>query len=200
MNADQHEVENFDITLFDEQGDVLAEIESFAMRRIASPSEAFKQNVQHRATLPAHSGIDAGNEIDPAAGARALMRLLSVETPNVVVAVARPIEELRHPAAQPVVGVAKAEALESPLPGDSVEHTIAAWWREMLGVETVAKEDNFFDLGGHSLIGVRLLARIKRTYLVDLDLSHLFEADTIGKLAALIESLRPAGDAGRNEN
>jgi len=53
-------------------------------------------------------------------------------------------------------------------------------------VDSVGLDDDFFGLGGHSLIGVRLFAKIKKTWQVDLELAVLFEARTVRQLAALI--------------
>ena len=60
------------------------------------------------------------------------------------------------------------------------------WWKELLGVDKVGIRDNFFDLGGQSLTGVRLLAKVKKKYGVDLKLATLFSAPTIEKLCALV--------------
>ena len=67
-----------------------------------------------------------------------------------------------------------------------VERTIAEVWRELLGVEEIATEDDFFALGGHSLAAVRLFARIRKHYAVDLPLATLFQAPTLGALAAVV--------------
>jgi len=71
-----------------------------------------------------------------------------------------------------------------------VEGTLVAWWQDLLGVEQVALEDDFFGLGGHSLVGVRLFAKIKKTYQVDLELAALFEARTVSQLAKLIRKAK----------
>ena len=79
-------------------------------------------------------------------------------------------------------------------PGEGTETQLAAWWRELLGVEQVGLDDDFFALGGHSLTGVRLFSRIRKTYGLDLELSILFEARTVRKLAAAIRKRKePAG-------
>ena len=63
-----------------------------------------------------------------------------------------------------------------------------------MGIERIELDDDFFDLGGHSLIAVRLFSKIKKTYHVDLGLAAIFEARTIRKLAALIRnSSSPVG-------
>jgi thioesterase domain-containing protein/acyl carrier protein len=67
-----------------------------------------------------------------------------------------------------------------------VESTIAQAWRELLGVDAVSREDDFFALGGHSLAAVRLFAKIRRHFSVDLPLATLFQAPTLGALAAVV--------------
>jgi thioesterase domain-containing protein/acyl carrier protein len=71
-------------------------------------------------------------------------------------------------------------------PGTEVERRLAGFWQELLGLERVGVEDSFFDLGGHSLIAVRLFAMIRKAFQVDLPISVLFEAPTIRRIAALI--------------
>jgi thioesterase domain-containing protein/acyl carrier protein len=67
-----------------------------------------------------------------------------------------------------------------------VERILAEVWRELLGVEEIGTEDDFFALGGHSLAAVRLFARIRKQYAVDLPLATLFQAPTLGALAAVV--------------
>ena len=64
-------------------------------------------------------------------------------------------------------------------------------WRELLGVAKVGVHDDFFELGGQSLVAVRMFQRIGKRYGVELPLATLFEASTIGDWAAL---LRPRLD------
>ena len=59
-------------------------------------------------------------------------------------------------------------------------------WRDLLGVEQVGLQDGFFALGGHSLVAVRLFARVKKTWGVDLPLATLFAAPTLEALAARV--------------
>ena len=53
-------------------------------------------------------------------------------------------------------------------------------------METIGLDDDFFDLGGHSLTAVRMFSKIKKSYQQDLNLSTLFEARTIRQLAGMI--------------
>jgi len=67
-----------------------------------------------------------------------------------------------------------------------VQVALAAMWSTLLGVSPVGADDSFFDLGGHSLIAVRLFAAIKRDFDVEFPISLLFEAPTIAQIAARI--------------
>jgi amino acid adenylation domain-containing protein len=69
---------------------------------------------------------------------------------------------------------------------DPLEGTIAAIWAQVLGVEPVGVEDNFLDLGGNSLLAIRIIARLQETLQVELPLRTLFELPTISALAAFI--------------
>ena len=70
-----------------------------------------------------------------------------------------------------------------------VEERLASMLAPLLGLGTVSVEDNFFLLGGHSLLGTQLIARVRDTFGVDLTLRALFDAPTIAKLSAQVEAL-----------
>jgi aryl carrier-like protein len=74
-----------------------------------------------------------------------------------------------------------------------VEETLARLWQELLKVERVGRRDNFFALGGHSLVAVTLMERMRRQALqanqalgAELDVTDIFESPTLGELAARI--------------
>ncbi|HEX2201856.1 MAG TPA: amino acid adenylation domain-containing protein [Longimicrobium sp.] len=69
-------------------------------------------------------------------------------------------------------------------PRDETERAIAGIWREALGVEEVGVDDNFFDLGGHSLLLVRVHGRIREALGADVTVVELFQHPTVGALAA----------------
>jgi|HubBroStandDraft_1064217.scaffolds.fasta_scaffold01508_2 amino acid adenylation domain-containing protein len=62
--------------------------------------------------------------------------------------------------------------------------------QEILGNEAVAEEDNFFLVGGHSLLGMQLVLQVRTVFGVDLTLRQLFEAPTVKQLARLVDSIR----------
>lgn len=76
-----------------------------------------------------------------------------------------------------------APALEVENP---IEARLRVIWRELLGAATIARDDDFFDLGGYSLITIRLLRRIEAEFGRLLDMSDLMRASTLSAMAALI--------------
>ena len=77
-------------------------------------------------------------------------------------------------------------------PRTPVEQTIAAIWAEVLKVGRVGVHDNFFALGGHSLIATQVIARIRAALAADLPLRAIFESPTLEGLAARVVSAMPS--------
>ena len=77
-------------------------------------------------------------------------------------------------------------------PRNALEVELARVWEQVLGVEPVGVRDNFFDLGGHSLLGVRLFAQIERITGERLPLAALFQAPTIEELARVLSNKQGA--------
>jgi NADP-dependent 3-hydroxy acid dehydrogenase YdfG/acyl carrier protein len=81
-------------------------------------------------------------------------------------------------------------------PATSTERGLAEIWTELLGVEQVAANDNFFLLGGHSLMATRALVRIKDRFGANLALRDVFDAPTLAELAVRIDTAAsPSGAA-----
>nr|UQW95903.1 hybrid polyketide synthase/non-ribosomal peptide synthetase [Archangium gephyra] len=74
-----------------------------------------------------------------------------------------------------------------PVPASSVEETIVRVWKKHLGVEQVRPSDNFFQLGGDSLLGIQVVADLRKQLGLELPVSTLFAHPT---LSALAEALR----------
>jgi len=74
-------------------------------------------------------------------------------------------------------------------PRTPTEELLAVIWAEVLGVEQVGVNDNFFDLGGHSLKATRVISRIQATFQVDLPMHSLFEKLTVADMAEQIETI-----------
>ncbi len=89
---------------------------------------------------------------------------------------------------------ANAESPQSP-----TEKHLAVFWRELLGLESVGRDDDFFNLGGHSLMGLRLFSRIRSMFELSLPLATLLSAPTIRSLAAVIDRELAGGSSGDDE-
>ena len=74
-------------------------------------------------------------------------------------------------------------------PRTPVEERLAEIWRSLLHVEAVDVRDDFFALGGHSLLVAQLASRVRQTFGVEVPLRAVFEAPTLEGLAATIEPL-----------
>ena len=70
----------------------------------------------------------------------------------------------------------------------SIEKKLAEIWQQLLKIEQVSIHDNFFDLGGHSLLITQLLAKVRKVFQIELNLRDLFDAPTIADLAQIIEN------------
>jgi amino acid adenylation domain-containing protein len=74
-------------------------------------------------------------------------------------------------------------------PRTEMEKTVAGILERLLNLEHVDVEENFFSLGGHSLLGAQLVARLRDTFGIEIPLRVIFEAPTVCELAAEIERL-----------
>jgi amino acid adenylation domain-containing protein len=78
---------------------------------------------------------------------------------------------------------------------DDLEKRVAAVWREMLGLEEIGDNDNFFDLGGTSLIGIKIVGRLRSELGIDISAVGLFQAPTLRSLTTLIRDSQGAAAA-----
>lgn len=200
----------FDLTLAEPDGAVCLEIAGFRMTRLEStagfgkpapvaPADiVFDDADGEAAPLSRDEARLAHNirqGIRPEEGAEALRRALALRQPQVVVS-SLDLPKLIEQAAAATDGAAEdGQSFERPdLDGDylaprtDTETELAGYWEKLLGISPVGVEDSFFDLGGHSLIAVRLFAMIKKRFGVEFPISVLFEAPTIAGCAELIDA------------
>jgi acyl transferase domain-containing protein len=71
-------------------------------------------------------------------------------------------------------------------PGNEIEQTIANTWESILGIEAIGIHDDFFELGGNSLMAIQIISRLREIYCVDLPVDVFFETPTIHNAARTI--------------
>ncbi|WP_128809168.1 non-ribosomal peptide synthetase, partial [Xanthomonas translucens] len=74
------------------------------------------------------------------------------------------------------------------VPEGELETMLAALWSDLLGVERIGRHDSFFALGGHSLLGTRLISRIRHTLGLELPLAALFMQPRLAEMAHALTS------------
>jgi len=70
----------------------------------------------------------------------------------------------------------------------ATERRLADIWRQVLNVEMVQRDSNFYDLGGDSLLAMRVLARVRRAFGISLSVRKLLGRPTLAEFATVISS------------
>ena len=199
---DNKETARFDITLSAPDGVVCMDITGFTIRRLseeirfgAAPAQTAAMTGP-RPLSPAEERLrhNISQGILPDDGASLFFRALQSKQSQVLISsldLDGLVAQVEHDAdPQQVVG----QTFERPdldneyaAPEGEIETKLAGFWTDLLGVDKIGADDNFFDLGGHSLIAVRLFAMVKSAFDVEFPISILFEAPTIRSCAALIK-------------
>ena len=185
-----------DLRLADSLGEIALEVRGLSLRPVRDPGSfaltapddesPAARNVAPLLALAEDLGIRR------AEGALLLERLLATGKARLI-ASSVDLDSLRE--SRDGAGDTGDSANAADTPAISVAELLTTMWRDLLGVADIAPTDDFFDLGGHSLIAIRLMARIHRELGVRFQLATLFEAPTIEKLAALVRAERPDIDA-----
>ncbi len=217
--AESKETVAVDITLMDENGEVLVEIERFVMKQVTEtstlrrPAEPVQAVAAAAKTpppaVPAQGGdrrpasrVDASDGILSQEGIEVVRRVLSRgrELPQVV-ASAKDLQTLlaqirsldrgsladRADLARGPRDMHARPSLSTPYaaPRNPLEQQLAEAFQQALGLQVVGINDNFFDLGGDSIVGIQVVARANEAGLA-LSPDQLFENQTIAELAGLI--------------
>ncbi len=190
-----------DIGVLDESGTTLVEINGFKMRRIdpaklkptqrpATPRQAAENGKPNLLQLALTDGIL------PDEGAEAFSRILAGNPRSQIIASSLDLRLLVDKLnAEPEVEssgsgmkFSRPENMQSDYeaPRNEIEKKLVAIWQEVLGIETVGIQDDFFELGGESLIGVRLFTQIRKIFAVNLPMDLLFQAPTVTQIGEII--------------
>ena len=106
-----------------------------------------------------------------------------------------PNGKLDHAALPRTDAIARSSASAYAAPEGETERRVAVIWRDCLNVAAVGLDDNFFDLGGHSLLLVKVHGRLRAEMGAQLSLVDLFRYPTVRLLAAALKQ-DAAGRAG----
>ncbi len=95
--------------------------------------------------------------------------------------------------------VSELPATAQTTPATATERQLAELWKGILSCTEVARNDSFFELGGNSLVAMRLGLRIQREFNVELSLRRLYELQTLSAMGAAIDSMQGVTDGGEAE-
>lgn len=193
LGSDANGAVVFDVTLIDEQGSTIAEIHEFTLKQIASAG------VSRSAAEPDSAPSGA---IAPAQGVEAFARILNgcrapqivVSTRNVSASIAASIRPEEPAASAPGRnGGTAAPRYQRPALGNSyqaprndLEDRLASIWQEVLAIERIGIHDNFYELGGDSMISIRIIDRAAKNG-IRLAAADVLEYPTLAELAASTE-------------
>jgi acyl transferase domain-containing protein/acyl carrier protein len=173
--------------------------------RPAVPTEILKTNPACQVTDA--TGGASPNEIVPAQGQELLKRLVSLaRVPQIIIS---PEGARVRTSDSPVRTLAKHPNLPLPAPQhtrpslsvsyvapvDETQSQIAEIWRLLLGFDLIGIHDNFYELGGDSLLAIQVLTRIRETLTVNLPLKEFFRDPTVAGVAAAVATESGAGHA-----
>jgi acyl carrier protein len=138
--------------------------------------------------------------ISPSEGVDIFLRIIGSEYPRVAVSlqelgitidheksfsdVARSLESAKPSHSRP--------DLQTPYaaPRNEQEQETAEIWQELLGIQRIGIYDNYFELGGDSLLAVQIISRLRDNLEVELPLARLYETPTIAGLTEMIDTIR----------
>ncbi|HEX4496272.1 MAG TPA: SDR family NAD(P)-dependent oxidoreductase [Thermoanaerobaculia bacterium] len=189
-----------DLTLMAPDGEVLVEIGDFVMRRLAESGHR-PGAPRAAASAPRPAAVVSSDWIRPAEGVEAFRRLLSLgrfaqitvsplDLNRTIAAMRRRSEERSTAEAAPRDAFPRPSLDNAYVPAATgTETLLAEIWKTVLGLEQVGIQDNFFDLGGDSVIGIQIVARSTARGL-PFSPEQLFEHQTIAELAKWLDAAR----------
>ncbi|HSE16101.1 MAG TPA: SDR family NAD(P)-dependent oxidoreductase [Pyrinomonadaceae bacterium] len=215
-NQQRKEVLSFDVLIMDEQGRELVNIQEFSAKKISDAAATIREISAHdqngnRAKVVAPPGLSDG--LTPREGVEAFGRILSSSllTPQIVVSpidihaliekatellkadVATQAETLKPLAPK---SVHPRPEMETPYvePRNEREAMLADIWQTFLGIDKIGINDDFFELGGDSVVAIHFIARANEAGL-QLSPQQLFNSPTIAGLAAIADAHPNAGES-----
>jgi acyl transferase domain-containing protein/acyl carrier protein len=210
---------SLDLRLIDEKGESIVEIDGYDLRRIRGDLFGTKgpdaqaagesKPISEKEVLKRDKW---GDHILTKEGTEVFRRILSMSpTPQIaictkdfsyLISVTKPkIEEVAaetSDASNLTGGFHSRPNLAAPYvaPRNELEQTIAELWQSVLGIDKVGIHDGFVELGGHSLMAIQLVARVRAVFEIELSVARLYGTPTVaGLAAAIVETLALQADS-----
>jgi acyl carrier protein len=206
----------FDVTIMDEQGNELVDIEEFTMLQV---TEGVKVKIREKENTAVSFPLPGPGEpgpvdkketqadflkygILPAEGIEVFNRVLGSTLPQVVVSTVNLPLRLEKAETSPSIFQGEELAKNRPAmtllarpalssayvaPKTESENMIAGIWQEFLGLEQIGIHDNFFEMGGDSLSIVQLNGKLKRELNRDIPVAVMFKYLTIQSFVQYLE-------------
>ena len=201
----------FQVTVTDASGNLLVDIENYALRPF-DPERMAGGPVSTGNAAEIDASVDPAREehlklaLLPEEGVEAFQRILSSRIPQVLVSthdLEKRIEESRKPLSLPAdesgsPGSGERTAsyprpnMSKPYaePESETEKALETIWSGLTGIDGVGRNDDFFELGGDSLLATQLISRVRESMDTELPMGVMFEKPTIAEMAGLIDSLK----------
>lgn len=185
---------SLDYVITDELGTVLMTVSGFMLKKVAEGANLADAPATAASANPVGIGETSG--ILPQEGLAALDRIIAQQhTPQVVVSTSHLptlLNEMRASKNQSVSGGGTHErpdlASDYVAPSSKVEEILAAIFAGVLGIEQVGINDNFFELGMDSVLGIQVVSQARK-YNIQLSPEQLFDRQTIVELAEIIPAM-----------
>lgn len=190
--SDDEDVISLDICLLGEADGVLGEVKGFSVRRMdASGAGPTAESAVAPLRAPA---ADLSEGIAPQQGVQALDAILAANAPAQVMVSKRDFRRAMEHYAADIGKDATAERNDRPdidstyvPPGNELEQALVEIWQDLLGMNQVGIHDNFFSLGGDSLLATRIPAKLRAGLGVGIELGTVFKAPTVAQLSEQLQ-------------
>lgn len=204
---------SFDLSLCNEAGRELVRIERFTLKRVDGTEGTLQEPraLQQDSALSSSLAKTAlGDGISSELGGDLLLKVLTrVTLPQIAVSVRDLVAEIERlgRAAEPAKEAAAATPSAAAghdrpnlstayaAPRNEAERKMVELWQKALGFDQVGIHDDFFALGGHSMLAVQLLSRMREAFHVSLSMDELFGAPTVADLCEAIARTRSEEEA-----
>jgi aryl carrier-like protein len=203
-----------DVSLLDDEGRAVVEIEGFSLKSVGEAAGRFEQTTEPPSrpeagptpAAEAREALLAQSGMSPAEGLEAFRRILAARPGRQVAVSPRDLrallEQMERTRAQGLDEAVKAVAPRDAhprsvqttfvAPRTELERRLAEIWQAVLGIDAVGVDDNFYEMGGDSVLGIQIIAAAREGG-IELQSSQLFEHQTIAALAAVLgDTVAPA--------